>query len=331
METSVNVLSLLFGGLAIIALLSISGVVAAGKARRRQWMFETQDMERAGNAATQGQIQRTQRAQRASDFLSDLMCPIYYVITMGSIIALVALRSMSIEAGPRALLWLGLTGVTFVGAALLLFYWHGWDDDRDAILRRKLRHAQERALSRRGLTVRDELTQLYTPEFWSRELNRRIGRTIRRPRPVACLMIELEGLEGFRDKHGDHAGDDILNQVGQEIGHNVRADDLVCSYGGGRFAVALFRCPARFGRSIAARVENNVGSLALRATNQRYGSRLLLRWALATLPASESMPTKLLRVTWRALDRKKIWAGNDSAPNEAGFPFMWRAQPIVVG
>ena len=144
-------------------------------------------------------------------------------------------------------------------------------------------------------------------------------------------MIELEGLEGFCDKHGDHAGDVILYQVGYEIGHNVRADDLVCSYGGGRFAVALFRCPARSGRSIAARVQKNVGSLALNATNQRYGSRLRLRWALATLPASESTPTKLLRVTGRALDRKKIWAGHDAAPNEAGSPFTWRAQPVIAG
>lgn len=330
MEPSVNVLSLLLGGLAVIALLSISGLVATGKARRRQWMLETQHMEKAGNAATPSQIQRTQRAQRASDFLSDLMRRIYYVITIGSVITLVALPSMSIEAGPRALLWLGPTGVAYVGAALLLFYWHGWDDDRDAILRRKLRHAQERALSFRGLIVRDELTQLYTPEFWSRELNRRVRRTIRRQMPVTCLRIELEGLEGFRDKHGDYA-DDVIYQVGQVIRHNVRADDLVCSYGGGRFAVALFRCPARFGRSIAARVENNVGPLALSATNQRYGSRLRLRWALATLPASASTSTKLLRLTRRALDRKKIWASHDAAPNEAGFPFMWRAQPVIAG
>ena len=330
METSVNVLSLVFSGLAMTALLSISGVAATGKARRRQWMLETQNMERAGNVATQGQIQRTQRAQRASDFLSDLIRRIYFIMTMVAASALTVLPSMTVEASTRILLWLGLTGVAYVGAALLLFYWHGWEDEREALLRRKLRHAQERALSLRGLIVRDELTQLYTPEFWSRELNRRVRRTIRRQMPVTCLRIELEGLEAFRDKHGDHA-DDVIYQVGQVIGHNVRADDLVCSYGGGRFAVALFRCPARFGRSIAARVENNVGSLALIATNQRYGSRLRLQWALATLPASATTSTKLLRVTRRALDRKKIWASHDAAPNEAGFPFMWRAQPVIAG
>jgi diguanylate cyclase (GGDEF)-like protein len=329
METAVNLLSPPIGVLAVIALLSISVLVAVGMGRRRQWVLETRNMQMAIGAADEDRIQRLLRAQLASDFISHQLCRIYYIIVMVSGLALVLLPSLNLAGSTRFLLWLALSSVSYMGALVLRFYWRGLDDDRECLLREKLQLAEERVHAGRGQAVRDELTQLYTPEFWLRTLNNRAGRAIRRSTPVTCLMIEMEGLAELREKHGDHVGDDVLARVAQEITHNVRAKDMVCRYRDQRFAIALFGCPAQAGKQVGERVATNVARLALEGINRQYDSRLHLQWDSATLPVKALTSAHLLRLTERSLNRKIIGSVDQVGTNEAGLARVWQAQCIA--
>lgn len=268
-------------------------------------MRDTEALERADGRAQLRQIGRARRELRASDFISSSVRRTYYLITLLSAAALMALPLLALDPIQEKLAKLGLASTSFVGALALLAYWRGLNDEREGLLRNRLRQAQERAHARRGLAVRDELTGAYTLDFWLHIQELRTRRLVWRPSPVTCVMFDLEGLPELRARRGPAAGDDLLLQVAHEIMRNVRPRDLVARYRGQRFVIALNRCPGEAGAQVAQRVNHNLERLLLSATNRGQGSRLHLRWSAASIPGDASTPIQLLRVTETTLDVKK--------------------------
>ena len=291
--------------MAIITLIFISSVLATGMRSRRQLQREIQDLDKAHGLKREAKLERIRRVQRRSDFLDDALRRIYYLITLVSAITLIGLPFLRLQPNARLMIWLGFSITTFLGALALLLYWRGWGEETEGLLRRKLRQAQERAHAGRGLRVRDELTGVYTLDYWLHVLELRLGRPFLRPIPITCLMIDLQGMAELRLSHGDEVADDILRRIGREITRNVRASDPVCIYRGYRVAVALFRCPEKFGGKVANRIEANLERLLLEGLNLRYGINLHLVWDLGTLPAQASTPVQLLRVVETSLDLKR--------------------------
>ena len=193
-ESSTDLLAPICGVLALIVLVFMSSVLVAGKRRRRHWRVISHEAEAAGGNESGSRMARAKRAERSSDFLDNLMRRLYYAIAVASALGMVTLPMMPIDQGTRLAIWLVLIAITFLSAFILLIYWRDWDNEREVLLRRALRARQERAISRAGLIVRDELTGLYTSDFWLHALEMSSGRLFRKPTPITCLMIGLKGL-----------------------------------------------------------------------------------------------------------------------------------------
>ena len=263
------------------------------------------ELERAEGREEATQIRLVRRELRANDFMSGAIRRVYYLITVLSAVALLVLPLMSLEQSRERFAKLALTSTTFLGALALLAYWRGSDDERESVLRKKLRHAQERAHARRGLAVRDELTGAYTLDFWLHVQELRTRRFVWRQKPVTCVMFDVEGLPELRVRRGSAVGDEALVRVGQEIMRNVRPRDLVARYRGQRFVIALDNCPAKLGKRVAERIAINIERLSLQGTNKGHGSNLSLQWSSASIPRDASTPIQLLRVAETTLDLKK--------------------------
>lgn len=304
MEFLSNVIAPTSGAVAVIALILMSSVVVAGKRRRSQWIHQAQHMDYEKGAALKDHTARAQQTQRASDFLYNLSRRIYYVITLMSAAILLILPFIKIGQTTRVHLFLIFNGVIFLGALILLYSWHGQDDERERFLRKKLRLAQEHVIEKRGLKVRDQLTHLYSTEFWLHGLELQLGRIIRRPIPVTCLMIEVVGLAELRRIHGDKAADRVLIVVSRALARAIRATDLICRCHDQRFAICLFRCSEKFGRSVGKRITTIVTRMVLKGINRHYGRHLELQWEIATLPNDASTPVQLLRLTEQTLIEK---------------------------
>ncbi|MEE9217101.1 MAG: diguanylate cyclase [Anaerolineales bacterium] len=305
MEAIAEFVSPLSGVIALVALFSVSAAIATGRSRRRRWARETREMERAGDRDQWEHIRRVRTAQRASDFMSDAIRKLYYLVTILSAVGLIALPLLSLEENTRRLAQTGLAATTFLGALALLAYWRGSDDDRESLLRSKLRQAQEREHARRGLAVRDELTGAYTLDFWLHALELRTRRLIWKQIPMTCVMLDVEGLPELRARRGAAAADTVLVQVSEEIQRNVRQRDLVARYRGQRFVVSLHKCPAKFSTLVAERIASNVEGLILRGSNKQHQSNLHLQWGSTSMPQDASTPIQLLRVTETTLDLKR--------------------------
>src|SRR6185436_17569321 len=83
-----SLLSLIWGALALVALVAIQSIVVVGRWRRNQWNRQAQRMDATGQALNAQQLMTAQRARRASDFLDVLSRRLYYALTLGSAITL---------------------------------------------------------------------------------------------------------------------------------------------------------------------------------------------------------------------------------------------------
>ena len=76
-------------------------------------------------------------------------------------------------------------------------------------------------------------------------------------RPFALLYFDLDGFKAINDAHGHAAGDALLRVVGSRLAHAMRADDVVCRYGGDEFLGLVLglddeRRAAQIARELAA-------------------------------------------------------------------------------
>lgn len=93
------------------------------------------------------------------------------------------------------------------------------------------------ALHRRA-TV-DALTGLANRDELMRRGARMLARARRRGRRIAVAVLDLDGFKEINDRHGHHAGDEVLAAFARRLRGSVRRDDLVARLGGDEFVVVL--------------------------------------------------------------------------------------------
>jgi len=72
--------------------------------------------------------------------------------------------------------------------------------------------------------------------------------------PLACLMIDVEGLTRTREQAGQSIADDLLKAVARRIKTVVRDHDIVGRYSGDCFVVFAVHCDLKGGRYLAKRI-----------------------------------------------------------------------------
>lgn len=87
----------------------------------------------------------------------------------------------------------------------------------------------------REQVTRDPLTGCHNRRYlW--ELERRLDDGVATWGAIVC---DVDGFKAFNDRHGHHAGDRALVQVGRFLASQVRPEDAVIRFGGDEFLVVL--------------------------------------------------------------------------------------------
>ena len=91
----------------------------------------------------------------------------------------------------------------------------------------------------RQLAATDNLTGLYNHRSLHDILDREIGRSLKSGRPLAILMMDVDGFKLFNDTYGHQEGDQLLKQVADVL--RSQSDDKAVGgrYGGDEFMVIL--------------------------------------------------------------------------------------------
>jgi diguanylate cyclase (GGDEF)-like protein len=127
------------------------------------------------------------------------------------------------EIGPLVQLAVNLTGLyllAYIGASV----------------GREQRRARDAAIR---LSTVDALTGLYNRTFFFTALEREIARSDRSGRAFCLVMLDLDDLKAINDRHGHHAGDQVLRAIAEVVRGGVRKIDVAARYGGDEFVALL--------------------------------------------------------------------------------------------
>lgn len=118
------------------------------------------------------------------------------------------------------------------------------------------------------LSQLDPLTNLYNRRHLFARLEAELAR-VRRGRPLALVMVDLDGFKKVNDSQGHLRGDVLLKEIATSIAATTRTTDVAGRYGGDEFVVVLPDTDADQARAVAERVAQSVRDAATKFDGQR--------------------------------------------------------------
>jgi diguanylate cyclase (GGDEF)-like protein len=106
----------------------------------------------------------------------------------------------------------------------------------------------------REMAFKDEVTRLYNRRFFSTRLDQEVSRHLECAEPVSLVLIDLDDFEAVNGDLGYAAGDETLRGMAEILLRHSRGINVICRYGGDRFAIALVETSKAGARLYADRI-----------------------------------------------------------------------------
>lgn len=112
-------------------------------------------------------------------------------------------------------------------------------EQENAELRERLETLTHREANARYLATHDGLTGLANRSLLMDRYIQAAAHAQRNQRPIALLVLDLDGFKAINDNHGHLIGDRVLQRIARELESTARAGDTACRYGGDEFVLLL--------------------------------------------------------------------------------------------
>lgn len=141
---------------------------------------------------------------------------------------------------------------------------------RTTVLKFNFHDSVEEEFQRRllALATRDGLTGAYNRASFEDRFAPAFARARRKDLPLALVVFDLDFFKRVNDRYGHAAGDYVLRETATVAASDVRAEDLLCRYGGEEFALLLADTSAARAVGTAERIR-----AALASTAFEFGGR----------------------------------------------------------
>ena len=130
----------------------------------------------------------------------------------------------------------------------------------------------DNAVSRERLRwygLMDPLTGVANRRLFEHRLGDEIERWLRRREALTYMLVDIDHFKRVNDKHGHHVGDQVLQQVAELLGRDLRGADLLGRYGGEEFMLLLPNTTRRQATAIAQRICKNVAAHKFKTSKGR--------------------------------------------------------------
>ena len=132
------------------------------------------------------------------------------------------------------------------------------------------------------LAITDELTSLYNHRHFVNLYKEEMSRAKRYNRSLSVMLIDIDNFKHYNDTNGHLKGNDVLKEVSEIMGKNIRDLDLLARYGGEEFSVILPETDIKKAYQCAGRIRKAIEK------HRFYGEK---KQPLGTLTASIGIST----------------------------------------
>jgi diguanylate cyclase (GGDEF)-like protein/PAS domain S-box-containing protein len=156
----------------------------------------------------------------------------------------------------------------------------------------------------RNQSIRDPLTGLFNRRYLEETLEREVRRATRAQQTLGVLMLDLDHFKNFNDTYGHEAGDTVLRETAVLLTRSVRAEDIVCRFGGEEFVIILPTADLDAARARAERICSKLREVTVLHQGRSVG-KITVSVGVAALPRHGVTPSLLLDAADGALYRAK--------------------------
>ena len=156
----------------------------------------------------------------------------------------------------------------------------------------------------RTQSIRDPLTGLYNRRYLEEVLEREIRRAVRAVQPLGILMLDLDHFKQVNDTYGHEAGDTVLRETAGLLTRSIRAEDVVCRYGGEEFVIILPTADLNSARLRGERIRARLRELSVLHDGHALGM-ITVSVGVAALPEHGTSIHELLSAADAALYQAK--------------------------
>ena len=139
------------------------------------------------------------------------------------------------------------------------------------------------AASLRQAAQTDAVTGLLNKRALMTRVIEVVGQSRVANKPVAVLMLDLDGFKNYNDIHGHLAGDTVLEQVGSVLRNHTRERDVAGRFGGDEFVLVLNECDVVAASEAARRILSDIEN-AVRAKDKGDWPQVTASCGISVMP-----------------------------------------------
>ncbi|PAU79698.1 GGDEF domain-containing protein [Halovibrio salipaludis] len=158
----------------------------------------------------------------------------------------------------------------------------------------------------------DPVTRLASADYLEQQLDVELRAARRDQAPVSLLLLDVDGFDRINRRHGVAEGDRLLQALTDLLLLNLRDGDLMCRYGGDRFAIMLPHTNETMAVIMAGELTAAVSHFAYHTHYEGERVRLTASVGLA-LALSDSPRALMQRADHALADAKQKGAGSHAS------------------
>ncbi|HXZ14361.1 MAG TPA: diguanylate cyclase [Candidatus Sulfotelmatobacter sp.] len=156
----------------------------------------------------------------------------------------------------------------------------------------------------RNQSTRDPLTGLFNRRYLEETMQRETRRAVRAEHSLGMILLDLDHFKTFNDTYGHGAGDTVLREAANFLAKCVRAEDIVCRFGGEEFLVILPMADLKATQVRAERIRCQLREKTIMHLGKSLGM-VTVSVGVAVLPDHGTAPNELFAAADAALYRAK--------------------------